>query len=219
MDFVMVRLPVKYVYHALVTDPDDILQLMAYCVYKAHKNNLAEQYKTEGDESYVERELKQFSQRTVKDQTLLENYRNVAKDLLQEIKDQELSRAKQALQSLHTEKMEKLRQEILNADKKAEEKWNKSVNDWAVKQTSPGILKRILSNLFKWIGGGISGLIATVFATWILVGFVALWDDGVRDPARNALKKGIDILIPDSPIDLGTVKKTDSGPEKVNKGN
>ena len=100
----MVRLPVKYVYHALVTDPDDILQLLAYCVYKAHKNNLAEQYKTEGDESYVERELKQFSQRTVKDQTLLDSYRTVAKELLQEIKDQELDRAKQALQSLHTEK-------------------------------------------------------------------------------------------------------------------
>lgn len=215
----MVRPPVKYVYHALVTDPDDILQLLAYCVYKSHKNKLAEQYKTEGDDPHVEQELKHFSQRTVKDQTLLENYRSVARNLLQEVKDQELERAKQALNSLHTQQLDQVSLQILNAEKQAEEKWNAIVNAWAVKQTRPNACLRFLSWIFKWVGGGVSGLLATVFATWILVGLVSIWDDGVRDPARNALKKGVDILIPNVPLDLGTVKKTDAVSEQKNKEN
>lgn len=213
----MASTPVKYVYHVLVTDPDDILQLLAYCVYKAHKNKMAEQYKEEGDEYHVEKELKHFSQRTVKDQTILDSYRTVATSLLQEIKDQEFDRATKALQGRHTTELDKLERKILNADKKAEEKWNRTVNDWAVKQTRPNIFWRFCSWTFKWIGGGVSGLLATVFATWILVGFVSIWSDGVRDPARNALKKGVDILIPDTPVDLGTVKKTDPVSEREKK--
>lgn len=221
----MAKPPAKFVYHALVTDQDDIIQMLAYCVYKSHKDELAIQYKAEGDETYVEKQLKEFSQRTVKDPRMLSSYMGVGQTLLQEVKDQELERAKNALAQIHQdaitqlnqehqEGLNLLRQQVLDADKVAEEKWNATVKAWAVVQTRPNKFMRGCGAFFKWIGAGISGLLATVFATWILVGFVSIFNTDVRDPARNALKKGVDILIPESPVDLGTVSKKSTEQEK-----
>lgn len=68
-------LPHKHVFTALVMDKNDPMQLMAYSIYKADKNEIAESLVTAGkDEAEIETRLKNFHDLVLYSPGLLQNY-------------------------------------------------------------------------------------------------------------------------------------------------
>ncbi|MCR2658919.1 hypothetical protein NSP18_16020, partial [Salmonella enterica] len=59
---------------------------------------------------------------------------------------------------------------------------------------------RFGKGILSWLGGGVSGLLATAISTLLIVGAVSLFTPSVRDTARDSLKGVVDTLIPETPI-------------------
>lgn len=65
----------KFVFTALVNDKDQPLELMAYAIYKADKNELAESYEAQGQNSaFIDAELKRFHDHVLNSTSVLANY-------------------------------------------------------------------------------------------------------------------------------------------------
>ena len=75
-------LPHKHVFTALVSDKDDPMQLMAYAIYKADKNEIAETLiTTSKTPSEIEAGLKSFHDSVINSPSLLVNYHTRAENL------------------------------------------------------------------------------------------------------------------------------------------
>lgn len=90
----------KYVFTALVNDKNQPLELMAYAIYKADKNEIAESLKSaQATKEQIEKELKQFHDSTLRSPGLLQSYhsraRALGENLIDELKSGIKSEARQ----------------------------------------------------------------------------------------------------------------------------
>ncbi|HHR6130394.1 TPA: hypothetical protein ACS72K_002012 [Providencia alcalifaciens] len=79
----------RWVYTELVKDKDDTQGFLAYSLYKFEKNELAEALRAEGKtERKIDEELKTFHRQTVSSAARIQNYREKAEKIIENIFDQ-----------------------------------------------------------------------------------------------------------------------------------
>ncbi|NIE72780.1 hypothetical protein [Pantoea sp. Acro-807] len=130
----------KYVFTALVTDKDQPLDLMAYAIYKADKNEIAESLGLAGkSDEEIDAELQRFHDLVLNSPSLISNYsvraRALGEGLVVEIKD----RIKKEAKADFIERVEQL--------VKTEKSWYNHVGMWvmdAIKGVSSTIIVIIL---------------------------------------------------------------------------
>ncbi|ENZ0268045.1 hypothetical protein ACGABU_000114 [Morganella morganii] len=201
----------KWVFTELVQDSNNPQHLIAYAMYKADKDDRANQCRVRGmDGDQINLDLKSFHDGVAYSERQLNDYRDKA----QRTVDQLILNVSQHLETVYNKKIEEI-EVIHNAElKKKWVEWGDNAAVYSAHLTKPHLAKRFGLWFLSWIGGGISGLLATVFTTIILVGIISITKPGIRDTARDVLKNGVDTLIPLSPIPGVTDTSNTTGPQQ-----
>lgn len=193
----MTTQPKKWVFTELVKDSNDPEQLIAYAMYKADKDDRANQCRTRGmADAQVNTELESFHDGIAHSERQLDDYRDKARRTV----DQLILTVSQGVEHVYEQRIAAMEESHEAEIRKKWIEWGDSAAAYGASLTKPHLAKRFGLWLLGWIGGGVSGLLATVVTTIILVGIISLTKPGIRDTARDALKNGVDTLIPSSPI-------------------
>ncbi|WP_261137132.1 hypothetical protein [Serratia quinivorans] len=193
----MTTQPKKWVFTELVKDSDDPEQLIAYAMYKADKDDRANQCRSRRmTDVRVNTELESFHDGIAYSERQLDDYRAKARRAV----DQLILTVSQGVESAYEQRITDMKAAHEEELKKKWVEWGENAAVYSANLTKPHFAKRFGSWFLGWISGGVSGLLATVVTTIILVGIISLVKPGIRDTARDALKNGVDTLIPSSPI-------------------
>ncbi|WP_290522099.1 MULTISPECIES: hypothetical protein [unclassified Leclercia] len=214
----------KYVFRELVQNRTDVPQLIAYAIYKSHKDERAVFFHDEFGEALVPAKLQEWHDSVVNDPRWLDNYRNRADLIIKEIEMQAVSNAMPeielnhqgaitALENVHKIEVEALTQRVLSAESKAREEWAEKTEAWAVNQTKPAWWVSNLLALLKLIGGSVMGVLGGAIATACVVGLLAIMNPSLSASANSIAKGLVDKLLPtDDPSGLGIESFTNGQP-------
>lgn len=193
----MTTQPKKWVFTELVKDSNDPEQLIAYAMYKADKDDRANQCRTRGmTDDQVNTELESFHDGIAHSERQLDDYRGKARRTV----DQLILTVSQGVEHAYDQRITAMKASHEAEIRKAWVEWGDNAAAYSAHLTKPHLAKRLGFWFLGWIGGGVSGLLATVVTTIVLVGIISIAKPGIRDTARDALKNGVDTLIPSSPI-------------------
>lgn len=204
----MTTQPKKWVFTELVKDSNDPEQLIAYAMYKADKDDRANQCRSRRmNADQVNTELESFHDGIAYSDRQLDDYRDKARRAI----DQLIVTVGQGVASTYEQRIIDLQAAHEAELKKKWVEWGESAAVYSANLTKLHWAKRLVFWILGWISGGVSGLLATVVTTIVLVGIISLTRPGIRDTAREALKNGVDALIPSSPIpgvtDIGNINE------------
>ena len=184
-----------WLFTELVKDTSDPEQLIAYAIYKANKNDLAKQcrLKTAMSDSEIATELQHFHDQITLSALRQQGYRTKAREMLDEL--------------------------AVGIGAKLQHSWQQRLQhlegdlwiQWGdcAKRYSENVRKvQWHTALIKWIGGGLTGLLATALSTVLVVGVVSLFTSDLRGNARQSLKSVIEVLIPAQPFGVNAAPET-----------
>lgn len=189
----------QWVFTRLVEDTDDTRQLIAYAIYKADKDDYAKQLlRRRLPESQLPAYLERYHDSIAYSERQLDHYRDKAACIIDRlvlsVSQQSQYACEQKIASLKSHHREELEKKWIE--------WGKNATAYSAFLTKPGWSATLMNGVFKWILSGISGLLATLFSTLLIVGTLSLFAPDMRSAARNILKNGIDTLIPLNPAGL-----------------
>ncbi|WP_213715734.1 hypothetical protein [Cedecea lapagei] len=205
----------KYVFRELVQNRTDAPQLIAYAIYKSHKDERAVFFHNKFGNASVPAKLQEWHDSIVSDPQWLDTYREKADQLIKQIEIQAVKNAMPAinlrhsgdiasLENAHEIEVETLTQRALNAESKAREEWAITTNNWAINKTKPTWWKRHPVTLLKLIGGSVVGVFGGAIATACIVGLLAMINPRLSATANSIAKGVVDKLLPaDDPTGLG----------------
>ena len=221
--------PKLWVFSSLVQDKEDPQQLIAYAIYKSHKEEKAQRLKNQGrNDAEIKAELEIWHDEVALDPRLLETYQEKALSIVDALIEGANQAAEQhfeavanrkieALVSAHSEAINaitarhqsetsELKASLAAANDNARLEWANKIAQWVPAQNMPPAWKRYLIKFAAWLGAGVSGLLGTVITTVLIVGLCSLFVTKEDRAAmiNSTLKKGIDILVPDKPFDIQT---------------
>jgi len=206
----MTTQPKKWVFTELVKDSDEPEQLISYAMYKADKDDHATQCRARGmTDDQVKAELESFHNGIAHSERQLEDYRDKARRTV----DQLTLSVSQGVERTYNQQIIAINASHKDEITKKWVEWGENAALYSTHLTKPHTAKRVIYWILGWLAGGISGLLATVFTTILLVGAVSVTKPEIRDIARNALKSGVETLIPPSPIP-GVTDAVDSSESK-----
>lgn len=201
----------KWVFTELVKDSNDPIQLIAYSMYKADKDDHARQCRSarKMSEAEVAQELHRYHEGIAVSQRKLNDYRDKARSSVEKLIIG-VSEGLTFKYDKHIEALAKLHQKeisLLHASHARELKtvwasWTKRAARFTehLNNTPWYIAKPKAFGL--WLFSGIPGLLATVITTVMIVGVVSLFTTNSIQTTKKALFKGIDTLIPDRAVEL-----------------
>ncbi len=189
--------PKKWVFTELVQDSDEPEQLIAYAMYKADKDDHATQCRARFlPEADIVAELTSFHDSVAYSDRRLQDYRDKAKRAV----DQLVGSVSERVAVAYDQTIAAMT-DVHESDLREKwEKWGEDAALYSAHLTRPVWYLRLGKGFLSWLGGGVSGLLATVFSTLLIVGAVSLFTPSVRDTARDSLKGVVDALIPATPI-------------------
>lgn len=192
----------QWVFTRLVEDTDDIRQLIAYAIYKADKDDYAKQLvRRRLPESQLPAYLERYHDSIAYSERQLDHYRDKAACII----DRLVLTVSQQVQYACDRKIASLKlSHEAELDKKWIE-WGKNATAYSAYLAKPGWSATLMNGVIKWLLSGISGLLATLFSTLLIVGTLSLFAPEMRSAARNILKNGIDTLIPLNPTGLSDI--------------
>ncbi|SXU02561.1 Uncharacterised protein [Klebsiella pneumoniae] len=189
--------PKKWVFTELVQDSDEPEQLIAYAMYKADKDDLAIQCRARLlSETDIEVELTRFHDSIAYSDRRLQDYRDKAKRAVDQLVGSVSDRVALAYDQTIATMTDNHQNELQDRWKK----WGEEAALYSAHLIRPVWYSRLWKGTLSWLGGGVSGLLATVVSTLLIVGIVSLFTPSVRDTARDSLKGVVDTLIPETPI-------------------
>lgn len=207
----------KWVFTELVQDSDDPMQLIAYAMYKADKDDHAIQCRTRlMSEEKISEELSRFHDSIAHSSRKLDDYRDKARSLIDEL----IVGVSDGVVYVYNDKIDKLNATHLKekdalkaafekdkaALKAAHEKEIKKIwKDWTTKAQAftAHLLKEPWYKAWpkgfgKWLFSGIPGLLATVFTTAAIIAGVSIFSNDGVESSRKALHTTIDTLMKDN---------------------
>ncbi|EMF0787369.1 hypothetical protein [Klebsiella huaxiensis] len=155
----------KWVFSELVKDSNDLSQLIAYAIYKADKDDMANSMRSNAKtEPEIQVKLDDFHDSVATTPRLLQNYQNRAETLMRSVANDIANKAKlQATQQIDAIKAEHIKA-LKKESTKAVDEYHKKIKQNAVEtQTRRGWL-------WDFTVSGFSG----VWATFLLIGGVWL---------------------------------------------
>lgn len=189
--------PKKWMFTELVQNPDDPEQLIAYAMYKADKDDLATQcHARQVSEEGIVAELTSFHDSIAYSDRRLQDYRDKARRTV----DQLAGRVSDRVAAVYDQRISMMTN---NHQLDLQEKWKtwgENAALYSAHLMRPAWYVRAGKDILSWLGGGVSGLLATAISTLLIVGILSLFTPSVRDTARDALKDVVDILIPATPV-------------------
>ncbi|MFS2221624.1 hypothetical protein [Pantoea sp. B65] len=193
----MEPLPKKWVFMELVNDPNDPEQLVAYAIYKADKDDHAKQCRIvrRMTEEQITTELARFHDAIVHSERQLNGYRTKAKSIVDQLIVSVSERATLSCDQLLASHQQQHQKELAELWLK----WGERAANYSDHLIKRHWFKNLLIRVARWIGGGLSSLLATAFSTLLIVGTLSLFKPDVRDLAREALKGIVGTLIPQKP--------------------
>lgn len=194
----------KWVFTELVKDPNNPMQLIAYAMYKADKDDHANQCRNRKmSELQITSELERYHDSIAHSQRKLDDYRDKAQRMIDEI----IQRVNDGVVNLYTKNINELMKahdKEIYALKQAHEKeikrtlkdWNTRAEQFTAHLKKEPWYSHYPKAVLKWSISGIPGLLATVFTTVLIVGVVSLFTTNSINTTKNALFKVIDTLLP-----------------------
>ena len=187
----------KWMFTELVQNPDDPEQLIAYAMYKADKDDLATQcHVRQVPEEGIVVELASFHDSIAYSERRLQDYRDKAKRTV----DQLAGSVSERVAAVYDQRIAMMANNHQLDLQKQWKIWGENAALYSAHLTRPVWYARAGKNILSWLGGGVSGLLATAISTLFIVGILSLFTPSVRDAARDALKGAVDILIPTTPV-------------------
>lgn len=201
----------KWVFTELVEDSDNPEHLIAYAMYKADKDDQATQCRArQMTPEQVDQALQTYHDSIAHSARQLDDYRAKAHRVVEQL----IIRVSDEIENTFEERieaMEAAHAAELNAQWK---KWGEQAATYSAHLTKPHWFKRFCYGFFTWIGGGVSGLLATVVTTLIIVMVFSITSPNIRDIARNSLKNAVDTVIPATPMpDVTDAVGSDKSPK------
>lgn len=221
--------PKLWVFSSLVQDKEDPQQLIAYAIYKSHKEEKAQRLKHQGkSDDEIKAELEKWHDEVALDPRLLENYQEKALSIVDALIEGANQAAEQhfdviakdkidaliathsdaitTISARHQSEVDALKNQLAAAHEKARLEWANKIAQWVPAQHTPPAWKRYLIKFAAWLGAGVSGLLGTVITTVLIVGLCSLFVTKEDRAAmiNSTLKKGIDMLVPEKPLDIPT---------------
>jgi len=206
----------KYAYTEIVKDSEDPAQLMAYALYKSHKNERAIYFAAEpgATPAIVEDKLKAWHDELVSDPTRIKQFRDSGESVIKALIDAANAVARQDAQQQHEQDLRaqaatydaqitQLNTDLQNALTIARQEWAEHIAKWTHKQNEPKGLKKWSLKTLKWVGGSISGGLGAVFVAMIIGAIVIVCADEPRKAANVSLKHLVDVSLPTTLIDTG----------------
>lgn len=195
----------KWVFNELVQDPDDPVQLIAYSMYKAVKNEHAVACQKRGmTETQVQTELERFHDSVAYSTMQLTDYTEKAKRAIEEL-----------VKSVDAQTSARFQQQLTTAEEEAKVNWANKVSAYNASVNPPGIIEKFCSSITKWLLGGIAGVFGTAAAGMLIVGIVSVFMPNAREVVRSGLKQAVDVILPSSPTGLDFSGKTDGAQPSV----
>ncbi|EBQ5799621.1 hypothetical protein DRV48_16140, partial [Salmonella enterica subsp. enterica serovar Rissen] len=181
--------PKKWGFTELVQDSDEPEQLIAYAMYKADKDDLAIQCRARLlPEADIVVELTSFHDSIAYSERRLQDYRDKAKRAV----DQLVSSVSERLAAAYDQTISTMTDEHQIDLQEKWKKWGEDAALYSAHLTKPVWYTRFGKGILSWLGGGVSGLLATAISTLLIVGAVSLFTPSVRDTARDSLKGVVD---------------------------
>ena len=189
--------PKKWVFTELVQDSDEPEQLIAYAMYKADKDDLAIQCRARLlPEADIVVELTRFHDSIAYSERRLQDYRDKAKRAV----DQLVGSVSERVADAYDQTIATMTNDHQIDLQEKWKKWGEDAALYSAHLKQPVWYTRFGKGILSWLGGGVSGLLATAISTLLIVGAVSLFTPSVRDTARDSLKGVVDTLIPETPI-------------------
>ncbi len=194
----------QWVFTRLVMDTDDTRQLIAYAIYKADKDDYAKQLlRRRLPESQLPAYLERYHDSIAYSERQLDHYRDKAACII----DRLVLRVSQQVQFASDQKIALLKSDHKEELEKKWIEWGNNAAAYSAYVAKPRWPATLMHGFIKWMLSGISGLLATLFSTLLIVGTLSLFAPEMRSAARNILKNGIDTLIPLNPTGLSDTEQ------------
>lgn len=201
----------KWVFTELVKDPNDPIQLIAYAMYKADKDDHARQCRSARlmSEAEVAGELVSYHDGIAVSSRKLNDYREKAgrmvDGLIINVSEGIDFAYEQNLVKIETAHQKEIKKIKLAHKKELDGvwgKWTSGASKFAAQLTSKPWYISIPKKIGIWLVSGIPGLFATIITSVLIVGGVSLYKTNSLQNVRQVLIKGVDTLVPDHGVDL-----------------
>lgn len=103
----------------------------------------------------------------------------------------------------HRFETEQLKQRVTDADIIAQQKWITKISSWAKDHNERKGFRKIIVNVFIWIGGSISGGLGSLLIILVIGGIAAVCSPDTRKAANSALKHAVDFVLPEKVFKTG----------------
>lgn len=203
----------QWVFIELVKDDNDLEGLISYAIYKHRKNELAFAEKTKGkSEAEIDSAVRSYHNAVLASKSMQKDFREKAVKII----DVAISNATKAIvdkqKSIHDNKMSQLdkkEQELISLEKKNEESLRKERhkirNDELsrIRKAAKTISQESFGwRLVKWLGSGLSGIIATTLVVIFSLGIMSLsGSDEQKQQLTQQIIKSLISLYTTPPID------------------
>ena len=213
----------KWVFTELVKDPNDPMQLIAYAMYKADKDDHANQCRNrQMSELQITAELESYHDGIAHSRRKLNDYQDKARRMIDEVIQSvndgvvyHYSKKIDELTTAHNKEKHALVQAHQKEIKKTWKDWTARAEKFTAHLKQDPWYWHIPKVFLKWVVSGIPGLLATVFTTVLIVGVVSIFTTNSIDTTKKALFKGIDTLLPgEHGVDLPSVGEQKPDAEK-----
>lgn len=204
--------PKKWVFTELVKDPDDPMELIAYAMYKADKDDHATQCRArQMNDTQLSAKLTDYHDSIAYSERRLNAYRDKATSAIDQLileisagVEHTFSQRIDALNAQHATEIASLQAQIAAAEEKAFQKWTHAAHQYSSNLVQDPKWLRGLKAFGLWLISGVPGLFATVLTTVVLVGVVSLFTTNALQTTKQALKDGLDAIM----IDHGGIPQT-----------
>lgn len=203
--------PKKWVFTELVKDPNDPIQLIAYAMYKADKDDHARQCRSarQMNESEVSEELVSYHDGIAVSDRKLNEYREKAGRMV----DGLIVGVSGGVEFAYDKKLETINKNNLRDIRKlksAHEKelkgvwseWTNNASEFARHLTLQPWYISVPRKIGIWLISGIPGLFATVVTSILIVGCISLFTTNSLQNTKQVLNKAIDAILPDHGVDI-----------------
>lgn len=184
----------KWVFSELVKKPDQANQLIAYAIYKADKDDQANSHRAKGlTEDEIKAKLFDFHELIVHSPRQLQNYRDRANTLIEEVVKTISSNVENRLVKEHKAVTDRL-------DKQLKETEKRTLNEYHKKVINTPASKGFGSWAFNFTVSGLSGVWASILIGIIFFGVSASFSDTETKTylKNHAVNSVTDTLFPNS---------------------
>lgn len=215
-----------WVFSSLVQDKEDPQQLIAYAIYKSHKEERAQRNKLNGmTDIQIKADLESWHDDIAQDRRILDTYEDKAFEIISAVieganqaadyRQRQLIATMQTdhqtecdfLRSTHQIQCQALQQQIEDAEATVKTNWLKHVAQWTKEQNEPIGWRKNVAAVQGWVGSSISGALGALFVALLIGGIATVLSADTRKAANSALKYVVDIALPDKFFESGV--KTD----------